>query len=187
MLKTAKIPLKLHHNNEHQNLLIISEEIKKENIQFSWMDRFRNLSNVNKTHARYWFWDNFDWTTQSLWIGKFNKMNHLPTKNEQINEFLKKLIDDMDRYQNLKSNVYIKLYFSRNTTTREPDINYLLICNMPALPEEFSNTLINVVFERYQLTEKIINTDDNFKNLVNHYINWNNFYTYYDLMGALQY
>jgi len=177
MLKTIKIPIKLHQNNVKSNL----------QEQCSWMERFRNLSNTNKTHAKYWFWDNFDWTKQSLWIGKFNKMNHLPTKNDQISEFLKKLIDDMDKYQNLKLNVYVKLYFSRNITTKEPDINYLLICNTPELPEEFTNTLLNIVFERYQLTEEVIHKDDNFKNLINHYINWNNFYTYYDLMGALQY
>lgn len=162
-------------------------QIQSDRLRPEWMDQFRDLSNTNKKHARHWFWDNFDWNTQSLWIGKFNKMNHLPAQNNQINEFLKKLIDDLDRYQNLKSSVYVKLYFSRNTTTKEPDINYLLICDSPKLPEEFSNTLINIIFETYQLTKTIINKDDNFKNLVDHYINWNNFYTYYDLMGAIQY
>jgi len=181
----------MHQDNDDRLLLPISGEGMKQLLatseEPSWMDRFRSLSDMNKNHARYWFWDNFDWSTQSLWIGKFNKMNHLPPKNEQINVFLKKLIEDLDRYQNLKLNIYIKLYFSRNITTREPDINYLLICNTPNLPEEFSNTLINIIFEKYQLTETIMNKDDNFKNLVDHYINWNNFYTYYDLMGAVQY
>jgi hypothetical protein len=192
MLKTTKITLKVHETSDEVKEV---NEVKgvnglkgiKEVTEWSWMDQFRTLSTKNKSHARYWFWDNFNWHTQSLWIGKLNKINHLPPKDTQINDFLKKLIDDLDCYPEIKKNIYIKLYFSRNTHTKEPDINYLLICNTPELPEEFSNTLLSVIFERYQLTERIINKDDNFKNLVNHYINWNNFYNYYDLMGVLQY
>jgi hypothetical protein len=167
MLKTIKVPT----------------DIPKE----LWMDKFRTLSDTNKSHAKYWFWDNFDMERQSLWIGKFNKMNRLPSSNLQIVNFLKKLVKDLDQNPAIKSKVYVKLYFSRNTTTHEPDINCLLICNTPKLPEEFSDTLINVVFEKYQLTKAIIERDDNFKTLIDHYINWNNFYNHYDLMGELHY
>lgn len=167
MLKISKIVLKIH--------------------QDVWMDKFRNLHNNNKCFAQNWFWDNFDWKKQSLWIGKFNKMNHLPIKNEQITNFLQKLVDDLNKNTDIRSQIYIKFYFSRNIKSGEPDINYLLICNTPQLPEEFTNSIINVVFEQYQLTESIINKEDNFKRLIDHYISWNNFYTYYDLMGELQF
>jgi len=151
----------------------------------NWMDKFRKIVGDNKKHAQYWFWENFNIEQQSIWIGKFNKMNNLPQSDDQIIFILKKIMDDLE--PSIKSRMYIKLYFSRNVSNHEPEINYLLICNTPNLPSEFSNTLMNVVFEKYQLTKNIIDKNENFKKLINHYINWNNFYNYYDLMGELQY
>jgi hypothetical protein len=153
-------------------------------VDTSWKSKFRQ---VEKTQVGYWFWDHFNWENQSLWIGKLNKLNHLPSSDDQINKFLNKLISDLDQYKELKTNVYIKFYFSRNTRTHEPDINYILICDSPKLPEEFEGTLIGIMFEQYQLTPSIINSDQTFKSLINHYLNWSNFYTYYDLMGEIEY
>jgi hypothetical protein len=165
---------------------VINQPTEK-NDKITWTDDFKNLYHRNKKFAEYWFWDHFDWSKQSLWIGKFNKMNHLPENNDKVVSFLSKLLNDMDRYEELKHAMYIKFYFTRNVTTREADINFLLVCNTPKLPENFSNLIIDVVFEKYQLTESIVNKEENFKNLINHYINWNNFYTYYDLMGEMEY
>lgn len=180
-----KIVLKLHMDNfkREKNLPKRTEKA----VELSWMDRFRRIHNQDKYFAKNWFWDNFNWSRQSIWVGKFNKMNHLPPSNEQINRFLKKLVHDLDQYNEIKSDLYIKFYFSRHISTGDPDINYLLICNTPGLPEEFSNTLINITFEKYQVTEDLINKNVNFKNLINHYIEWNNFFIYYDLMGETQY
>lgn len=182
MNKMNKIVLKLHVDNFRRE-----KERPEKDIELSWMDHFRKIYNRDKYFAKNWFWDNFNWSCQSIWVGKFNKMNHLPSSNEQINQFLKKLIGDLDQCSGIKSNIYIKFYFSRNISTGDPDINYLLICNTPRLPEEFSNTLINITFEKYQVTEDLINKNVNFKNLINHYIEWNNFYIHYDLMGETQY
>lgn len=153
----------------------------------SWTDQFKYLYSTNTKFATYWFWDNFDWSRQSLWVGKFNKMNRLPPTIEQINLFMKKLIEDLDTFLDMKASIYIKFYISKHITSCENDINYLLVCNTPKLPTNFSNTLIDIVFEKYQLTEAIYNKDCNFKKLIDHYINWNNFYTYYDLMGEIVY
>lgn len=176
MFKNSKIVLKLHHNQKED----------KKNTQ-SWIDKFRDLYTQNRYEAKFWFWDYFNWEQQSLWIGRFNKTNNLPSDNEQINNFMKKLIDDLNQYSDIKSKVYIKFYFSRNVRTNEPDINYLLMCDTPQLPDIFANTLVNIVFERYQLTKTTIDKDKNFKNLIDHYINWNNFYSYYDLMRESYY
>jgi hypothetical protein len=151
----------------------------------SWTDHFRDLSKKNKQNAKYWFWDTFNWESQSLWVGKLNRMNHLPTTDDQIKKFLGKLIDDLGQSTYLKSAVYIKFYFSRNITTHEPDVNYLMICDTPQIPEDFESTLVDIMFEKYQLTESLISKNDDFKNMIDHYINWSNFYTYYDLMGEL--
>jgi|UniRef100_A0A6C0BLC2 glutathionylspermidine synthase len=164
MIETPKIVLKLNQN---------------------WLNQFKILLDHNKLHARCWFWDHFDWEKQSLWIGKFIKTNHLPNKNEQINEILHKLITDFNSLMELKSDTYLKIYFSRNAKSDEPEINYLLICNTHTLPESFNSTLVDVMFEKYQLTEAIINKNINYKQLIDHYINWDNNYTYYDLMGEL--
>lgn len=166
----SKIVLKLHAVKSPSN----------------WLSQFRRLHNTDKYYARNWFWDNFDWNQQSLWIGKFNKMNQLPNKDNQIISFMKKIVDDVNQSDKLKSDIYIKLYYSKNTTTNDPEINYLIICNTPQLPDDFSDTIASIVFERYQLTEKLLTKESDFKNLINHYIQWNNFYTYYDLMGEVQ-
>lgn len=148
----------------------------------SWIEHFKQLE---KNDAELWFWEHFNWKQQSLWIGKFNSMNHLPMSNQQITDFLNKLLDDLNSYPELKEKTFIKFYFSRNITSNEPDINYILICDLSQLPSDFSNTLTNVVFEKYQLTENIIDSDPKFKQLINHYISWNNYYTYYDLMDEI--
>ncbi len=153
----------------------------------SWVNNFRDVYNEDRHFAKHWFWDNFNWDQQSIWIGKFNKTNNLPDNNEQINDFLKRLVDDLNKYPSIRSEMYIKFYFSRNVKTHEPEINYLLICNGRNFPEEFSGTLVNITFERYQLTESILNKDKDFKRLLNHYLNWSNFYIYYNLMEELQY
>src|SRR5438552_2422894 len=53
----------------------------------SWVNNFRDVYNEDRHFAKHWFWDNFDWDRQSLWIGKFNKTNNLPDNNEQIDAF----------------------------------------------------------------------------------------------------
>lgn len=52
---------------------IITTEPVSEKL--SWTDSFKNICNRDQKYAKYWFWDHFDWTHQSIWIGKFNKMN----------------------------------------------------------------------------------------------------------------
>ena len=153
----------------------------------SWVNNFRDVYNENRHFAKHWFWDNFNWETQSIWIGKFNKSNNLPDNNRQIADFLQRLVTDLNRDPKIKSQIYIKFYFSRNVKTNDPEINYLLICNGTELPQEFSGTLVDITFEKYQLTENILNKDKDFKRMLNHYLNWSNFYIYYNLMEELQY
>lgn len=153
----------------------------------TWVNKFRNVYEEDKHFAKHWFWDNFHWGTQSLWIGKFNKTNNLPDSDELINDFLKHLINELNHREDLRSHIYIKFYFSRNYRTKEPEINYLLICDQPKLPQSFMGSLVDITFERYQLTELIINRDADFKKMINHYLNWSNFYIYYNLMEELQY
>lgn len=153
----------------------------------SWVNNFRDVYAEDRHFAKHWFWDNFNWKEQRIWIGKFNQTNNLPDNDERIIEFLNRLVNDLNQHANLRSDVYIKFYFSRNVKTNEPEINYLLVSNHVQLPEEFMGTLVNITFERYQLTEEILNKDKDFKKLVNHYLNWSNFYVYYDLMGEMQY
>lgn len=153
----------------------------------SWVDNFRNVYSEDKHFAKHWFWDNFQWDKQSLWIGKFNKTNHLPDNDSQIIDFLKLLINNLNQKVGLQAQIYIKFYFARNFKTKDPEINYLLICNKSQLPNIFLGTLVDITFERYQLTESIINRDSDFKRMLNHYLNWSNFYIYYNLMEELQY
>ena len=153
----------------------------------TWINNFRDVYNENRHFAKHWFWDNFNWQTQSIWIGKFNKSNNLPNNNDQIVSFLQRLVTDLNRDPKIKSQVYLKFYFSRNVKTNDPEINYLLICNGTEVPEEFIGTLVDITFEKYQLTENILNKDKDFKRMLNHYLNWSNFYIYYNLMEELQY
>ena len=175
---------------KNKKIRLKSDHVKPPSSQgevVTWINQFRNVYNDSKYDAKFWFWDNFNWSTQSIWIGKINKMNHLPSTNIQINNFLKKLIDDLNQYDSIKSHIYVKLYFSRNTTSGEPDINYLMICDDVELPEQFSNTLIDIMFEKYKITKSTVNKDNNIKNLINHYINWGNFYNHCDLIGEMNY
>jgi hypothetical protein len=153
----------------------------------TWIDRYRRAYTKDQYLAKFWFWDNFNWDKQSLWIGRFNPHNSLPENDREIGEFLQRLMVDLNNQHGIKSQIYMKLYFSRNTKNNEPEINYLIICNNPQLPEVFKNTLVNITFEKYQLTQSILNMDKDFKRLLNHYLNWNNFYIYYNLMEELQY
>lgn len=166
-----------------QKLLLKVQTKPRPVLEDSWIRDFKKIFSENKKYAQYWFWDHFNWKTQSLWIGKFNKINNLPTSDDCINQFISKIIADLAQYNTVKDQVYIKFYFSRNSSNKEPDINYLLICNNPCLPSDFSNSLANIIFEKYQITEALLERNSQLKNLIDHYINWNNYYTYYDLMG----
>ena len=153
----------------------------------SWMNQFRHVASGDRSKAECWFWDHFNWNSQSLWIGKLNTQNHLPTDDEGVVSFMNKLIVDLNNYPSLRGSIYIKMYFSRNIKNKEPDINYLLVCNSPVLPPELTCSLVGIVFEKYQITEALTNKHSNFKNMINHYINWNNFYNYHDLIGELEF
>src|SRR5207253_10283427 len=73
----------------------------------SWVNNFRDVYKEDRHFAKHWFWDNFHWDRQSMWIGKFNKTNNLPDNNQQINNFLKRLVNDLDKYSQIKSEIYI--------------------------------------------------------------------------------
>jgi hypothetical protein len=158
------------------------------NLEYnSWLTNFRNICKNDKSMAKTWFWDNIDLNTQSIWIGKFNTSNHLPQHNAQILSFIDYLINDLSKHEIISNTIYIKFYFTRNTRTQTPEINYLLISNDSKIPDEFTNTFTYIMFEKYQVTQNLINRDSDFKNLVNHYLEWNGFYTYYDLVGEKEF
>jgi hypothetical protein len=154
-----------------------------ENKLETWTKTFKNLYCKDKDIARNWFWQHFDWKNQSIWVGKLTNLKRIPNDDETINNLINKLIDELNTSEKLKNRLYLKFYFSRNTNTKEPEVNYLMVCNSSVqLPAEFENSIINLTFEKYQITEKIFNGDPKFKQLVNHYIDWNNFYNYYNLI-----
>ncbi len=153
----------------------------------SWIDKFRDIYNNDKYLLKCWFWDNFNWNQNTIWIGKYHCIDQLPESNEEIIQVLNQLVSNLDQYPQIKSQVYLKFYFSRNIETNQPEINYLMLCNHTQLPAEFLNTTINQSFEKYQLTKAILDLDQDFKKMVNHYLNWSNFYIYYSLLEELQY
>jgi len=162
----------------------IKIKLKESCPSSSWIDRFRRCCN-DSYFAQNWFWSNFDWGQQSLWIGKFSKTHNLPRDNTQTLDLIKKIIEDIDKYPEIKSSMFIKFYYSKNTRTQEPEINYLVICDQPTLPTVFKLTFAYLLFETYQLTQKILDMDPDFKKMVNHYLCWNNFYAYYELMNEV--
>lgn len=182
----VEVEVEVEHGSLQHPVPISENEHAHQLKKNGWVDNFREIYNEDRHFAKHWFWDNFDWSTQSIWIGKFNQNNNLPSSDENITDFLQRIIRDFNQYNEIKSEIYIKFYFSRKVNTNEPEINYLLICNHHELPEFFSNTLVNVLFEKYPLTQNILNQDKDFKRLLNHYLNWSNFYIYYNLMGELQ-
>lgn len=153
----------------------------------SWIDKFRDIYNNDKYLLKCWFWDNFNWNQNTIWIGKYHCIDQLPDSNEEIIKVMNRLMSNLDQYPHIKSQIYLKFYFSRNIETNQPEINYLMLCNHSQLPAEFLNTTINQSFEKYQLTKAILDLDQDFKKMVNHYLNWSNFYIYYSLMEELQY
>ena len=130
--------------------------------------------------------EDFYWQRQSIWIGQFSSPQQLPAGDSHVGDFMQRLIDDLNQTASHRSSIYIKFYFSKNNKTRQPEIHYMLICNHAQLPESFTSTLVNVTFEKYQLTEQLISQDKDFKKMLDHYLNWNNFYIYYNLIHELQ-
>lgn len=151
----------------------------------SWIQTFREVYNEDKYLARHWFWDNLDWSKRSIWIGHYVYSSRLPKTDEGISLFLENIIRNLDILD--KSEIYIKFYFSRQSRTNDPEINYLMVCDRPTLPEKFSDTLVKSMFDQYQLTKEIIEQDPDFKRMLNHYIDWSNFYVYYNLMQEVQF
>src|SRR5436190_22053991 len=93
----------------------------------SWITDFRDVYNDDKHFAKFWLWDNLKWDQHSIWIGKLDTSCQLPDDDQVISQFLHYLVDDLNQYPEIKSQVYLKFYFSRNIETRDPEINYLLL------------------------------------------------------------
>ena len=144
-----------------------------------WLCQFRQTP---KIYVQSWFWSNFDWTKMSVWIGKLNQLNNLP---KNTNEFLKRIIDDL-KSLGLDQSLFVKFYHCRNVWVKCNEVNCMIICDRPTLPEGYSETLLGVMFETYQLTKDLIDIDSDFQRLLDHYLTWNGFYGNATLLETIE-
>jgi hypothetical protein len=149
-----------------------------------WIDQLRIMTlKNNRSLTTSWFWKNFNFDNQSLWIGKLNEAN-LPDDSQAICEFMQLIASDF-QLKVEKKDAFLKLYYATNSRTNLPEINYLVVCAHKNLPANFDKTFISIMFEKYQLTSRIINMDKDFRKLLEHYLIWSNFYTYQNLVKEL--
>lgn len=153
----------------------------------SWCQQFRQISTIDRYLATYWFWDHFDWSQQSIWIGKLLVTIELPEDNEDIKQKMCDWFIDLSSNGLTTDDVYLKLYFSRDIQTQNPEIHYILICNNTQIPQVFENTIIGQSFEKYRITHDLLQHNPKFMNLLDHYLNWSNFYVHYNLMEELEF
>lgn len=151
----------------------------------SFVLTYRSIYLNNKFRLRNWFWNTFNWNRESIWIGKLPS-NNLPNTDNEIIEFVKSLQNDFTNKlsnDNLApSGIYLKIYFARNVRNGSPELNYLIISDTLKLPTEFSRTMIGIISEKYQVVKDFVDTDEEFKELLDHYLIWCNYYKYYNLI-----
>jgi hypothetical protein len=141
------------------------------NGDIGWIDAFRSQ---DPRHQAYWFWCHFTPKEQSLWIGQLRNPYQLPPDELNRIDYMKTMITRMRiKYPN----IYLKLYYTTNYRTQEPEMNYLMIYNHS---DVFSNSTdsidIDDAFERYEITQELLNERPDFKDMISHYLNWNNYF-----------
>lgn len=139
------------------------------NVSKSWISKFKEVPDI---YQQSWFWRNFNWNTMSVWIGKFNQTNHLP---KDITRFLDQLINNLRLYK-LDDKIIVRFYHSHNVWYNRNEIDCFIISDSNILPSDYNSSLLGIMFEVYQITEDILNTDNDFHRLLDHYLMWNGFY-----------
>lgn len=150
----------------------------------SFVLTYRSIYLNNKFRLRNWFWSTFNWNRESIWIGKLPSTN-LPNTDSEIIEFVKSIQNDF-KSKISGNGIYLKIYFARSTRNKSPELNYVLISDTLTLPADFSRTMIGIISEKYQVTQDFINMDEDFKELLNHYLIWCNYYKYYNLICEIE-
>jgi hypothetical protein len=154
-------------------------------MENSFISNFRNIK--NEKLIKSWFWKNFNWNKNSIWIGKFINTTFLINSNiNSISQLIETLINDLESKVNKKS-IYFKIYHSQNIKNNNYELNFLLINNDINLDNEFNNTLINAMFESYQLTKEIYYSNNEFKEVINHYLLWSNYFKYFNLIKEIEF
>jgi hypothetical protein len=154
-------------------------------MENSFISNFRNIK--NEKLIKSWFWKNFNWNKNSIWIGKFINTTFLINSNiNVISQLIETLINDLELKVNKKS-IYFKIYHSQNIKNNNYELNFLLINNDINLDNEFNNTLINAMFESYQLTKEIYYSNNEFKEVINHYLLWSNYFKYFNLIKEIEF
>ena len=147
----------------------------------NFVSSYREISKNNKYRLKNWFWTNFNFTENSIYIGKL--YCNLPESDDNINNFLLMILNDFNTKIN-PENTYLKIYFSKNVKTGKPEINYIII-STGNLDPNFNNTLLHATSEQYKLTKDYIDSDDEFRELLDHYLIWRNYYKFFNLINEL--
>jgi hypothetical protein len=154
-------------------------------MENSFISNFRNIKNTKLIKS--WFWQNFNWNKNSIWIGKFINTSFLVNSNiNSISQLIETLINDLESKVDKKT-IYFKIYHSQNIKNNNYELNFLLISNDINLNDEFNNTLIYAMFESYKLTKEIYYSNIEFKEVINHYLLWSNYFKYFNLIKEIQY
>ena len=64
------------------------------------------------------------------------------------------------------------MFFFKDRKKHIQHITYIMIYDGPELPKDFTNSMMNIVFGKYQVTDIDVCKHSNIKTLVNEYINY---------------
>jgi hypothetical protein len=153
-------------------------------MENSFISNFRNIK--NQKLIKDWFWENYNWNKNSIWIGKFINSSFLldNSNTNSISQLIETLINDLSLKVDKKT-IYFKIYHAKNIKNNNHELNFLLISNTLDINKEFNNTLINIMFESYQITKEIFYSNNEFKEIINHYLLWSNYFKYFNLLNEI--
>ena len=129
------------------------------------------------------FWDNFSFNENSIYIGKLIDGIKIPNNETNMNKYLDNLISCLNKDED----VYMKLYITKNIYNGNKTINLLIVNNSIELNDDIKCSLLFSMFEIYKVTENMINTNKDFKSIIEYYLSWNNYYNNSKLLMEKEY
>lgn len=153
------------------------------------INQFGNIHQNYSNLFRYWFWENMDWSKYNIWIGhKYdtsycsNLSTNQPSLSPNPQQWTQYITDLCQQLQvQFQHQVVIKTYITDNYTENRHSAYSLIITDKNTLLPDFIKTHFYV----YQLTQDMVNNDNKYNDILNHYILWSNVYQYQSLIDTI--
>ena len=132
----------------------------------TWIKELHNQRQIHDRRVvKAWFENTFDWSRQSIWVGRIKSTILLPDDDQQIIELINRLLAEVEPY---KSQIFINFHYLIQNKRRI--IEYLMICESPEIFEQLNVCGVKLMFDYFQITKEMLEKDHLISKLFDDYL-----------------